>query len=251
MKVFITGGTSGLGLALAEEYLNGGHTVGVCGRDLSKLPDDIKRRYPKIQTYQLSVTDRDKAATAISEFSCGELDIVVANAGIGMGKKVSMPNFERTRSVLETNVTGVINTFEPAIEVFLKQGYGHLVVVSSVAAFIGTPGAGPYCASKAAVLRLCESYSIDLQKYNIDVTVIAPGFIDTPLTKKNNHNMPFLMSAEKAAKRVALAIERKVPVYVFPLRMKMVITFLRCIPRFLYRLIMKINNYCDNNGTAK
>lgn len=248
MKIFITGGTSGIGLALAKKYLQDGHRVAVSGRNLAKLPDDFKDN-ANFKSYQVSVTDRTAMESAITKFAKDEfqegLDLVVANAGIGLGRKVTKPNFERAREVLDTNIFGVMNTFEPAIKIFFRQGYGHLVGVSSVAAFLGTPGGGPYCASKAAVLRLCESYNIDLRNYNIDVTAIAPGFIDTPLTRKNNHKMPFLLSAEVAANRIAAAIARKEPLYVFPRRMAALIFILSNMPRALYRKIMAKAKYCE------
>jgi short-subunit dehydrogenase len=129
----------------------------------------------------------------------------------------------------------------------MRRKKGHLVATASVAGFMGLPGAGAYSASKAAVLKLCESYSLDLKKFGIHVTAIAPGFIDTPLTQKNNHKMPFLMSSEKAAHLIKRAIEKKKVLYVFPFRMKIVVTILDKMPRSLYRLIMSLKffNYSE------
>jgi len=147
--------------------------------------------------------------------------------------------------IIDINVKGVLNTFEFALELMLPKKKGHLVATASVAGFMGLPGAGAYSASKAAVLKLCESYSIDLKRSGINVTAIAPGFIDTPLTQQNNHKMPFIMSSDKAARLIKRALEKKKVLYVFPLRMKIIVAILDKMPRSWYRCLMgsKILNY--------
>ena len=171
-----------------------------------------------IKSYSADVKDRSRMREVIEEFAQGDLDLIIANAGRSVGKKTTRPNFEASRDVIEINVIGVLNTFEPAIELMIEQNRGHIAAIASVAGMVGLPGAAPYSASKAAVLKLCESYSLDLKRFNIDVTVIAPGFVDTPLTRKNNHPMPFLMDAPKAAKlmgREQQSIKRKFVIF-FP-----------------------------------
>ena len=120
---------------------------------------------------------------------------------------------------------------------------GHIVVTASVAGLVGLPGAGPYSASKAAVLKLCESYNLDLKKFGINVTAILPGFIDTPLTRKNDHSMPFLMNVDEAARRIKKAVEQKKAIFIFPLPMKIVMYFLDRMPRVLYRKFMSIKAF--------
>ena len=236
MNIFITGATSGIGLELATLYSKEGHSVGICGRDLTKLPAE----YPDaIKAYECDVLDRDALHEAVRRFSKDGLDIMVANAGISVGNKTPRPNFEISRCVIKTNVIGVLNAFEIALEYMLPRRRGHIVGISSVAGLVGLPGASAYCASKAAVLRLCESYSIDLKSEGIDVTCICPGFIDTPLTRQNAHPMPFLLSTRQGAQHVKKAIDHKKVLYIFPWQMKIVITFLEKIPKRLYRLLMK------------
>jgi short-subunit dehydrogenase len=240
MKIFITGGTSGIGLTLAIAYLKEGHRVAVCGRNIKKLPEDFLSTYPKAEAFNVDVTKRDEVLKAVDDFSKGSLDLVIANAGISEGTKPSWPDFESYRNVIDVNVNGVLYTFEAALKIMKKQGRGHLVGIASVAGFMGLPGAGAYCASKSAVIKLCESLSIDLTPQGYDVTAICPGFIDTPLTKQNKHPMPFMMDAEKGARRIKKAIARKRALYVFPFRMKIIVTLLDKMPRFLYRLLFKI-----------
>lgn len=241
MNIFITGATTGIGFHLAQSYLEKGHRVGLTGRDLSKLPNGFIEQYSKVRCYEVDVNDEEKMSSIIEEFIAEEgLDMIIANAGISDGRKLSKPDFGRSRHIINTNVMGVLNTFEPAIKHFLEKQAGHLVAISSVAAFIGVPGSSAYCASKAAVLKLCESLTIDLAKYNINVSTICPGFIDTPLTRQNTHSMPFIIPVEKGVQKIERALAKKKALYIFPLPMAMTVTFLNKIPRFLYRFIMSL-----------
>ena len=115
---------------------------------------------------------------------------------------------------------------------------GLLVGVGSVAALVGLPGAGPYSASKAAVLRLCESYGLDWKKRGIHVTAICPGFIDTPLTRKNDHKKAILMGSERAAIKMYNAIDKRMPLFVFPWQMNVLMRFAEKAPRWFYRMIV-------------
>jgi short-subunit dehydrogenase len=247
VNIFITGGTTGIGLAVARLYLEDGHRVGICARDLSKFPSEIRNKYKQLVCYEVDVTNRESLYEAIRDFAPIELDMVFANAGRSVGAKSKTPQFSVANDIIDINVKGVLNTFDIALEIMLPRKKGHLVATASVAGFMGLPGAGAYSASKAAVLKLCESYSLDLKRCGINVTAIAPGFIDTPLTQKNNHKMPFLMSSDKAARLIKRALEKKKVLYVFPFRMKIVVTILDKMPRSLYRLIMnlKMFNYSE------
>jgi short-subunit dehydrogenase len=247
VNIFITGGTTGIGLALAKLYLEEGHRVGICARNLSKFPVEIRNKYKQLSCYEVDVTNREELHKAITNFAPVELDMVIANAGRSVGVKSKTPQFSVANEIIDINVKGVLNTFDIALEIMLPRKKGHLVATASVAGFMGLPGAGAYSASKAAVLKLCESYSLDLKRHGINVSAIAPGFIDTPLTQKNNHKMPFLMSAEKAAKLIKRALEKKKVLYVFPFRMKIVVSILDKMPRSLYRMLMSLKflNYSE------
>ena len=247
MNIFITGGTTGIGLALAKLYLEEGHRVGICARNLSKFPSEIRNKYKLLQCYEVDVTNREDLYKAITDFAPIELDMVIANAGRSVGVKSKTPQFSVANEIIDINVKGVLNTFDIALDIMLPRKKGHLVATASVAGFMGLPGAGAYSASKAAVLKLCESYSLDLRRHGINVSAIAPGFIDTPLTQKNNHKMPFLMSADKAARLIKRALEKKKVLYVFPFRMKIVVSILDKMPRSLYRMLMNLKflNYSE------
>jgi short-subunit dehydrogenase len=245
LNIFITGGTTGIGLALAKLYLEEGHRVGICARNLSKFPVEIRNKYKQLYCYEVDVTKREDLHRAVNEFANGELDMIIANAGRSVGTKSKTPQFSVASEIIDINVKGVLNTFDIALELMLPKKKGHLVATASVAGFMGLPGAGAYSASKAAVLKLCESYAIDLKPLGINVTAIAPGFVDTPLTQQNNHKMPFLMPAEKAARLIKRALEKKKVLYVFPRRMKWAVAILEKMPRCMYRSLMgmKALNY--------
>lgn len=240
MNVFVTGGTSGLGLALAKHYYEQGHRVGVCARDLSKLFEQDLQNLERWKTYTVDVLNKGQLERALRDFCAGgyELDLVIASAGRSVGKKSKTPDFDVAQKVIEVNVFGVLNTYEAALKIMGPQKHGHLCAISSVAGFMGLPGASSYSASKAAVTTFNEALCLDLKGFGIDVTTISPGFVDTPLTQQNNHNMPFLMSAEKAAKIMKKGLDRKKALIVYPWQMKLAVTILSKMPRSWYRRLM-------------
>jgi len=239
VKVFITGGTSGIGLALAIKYLDQGYKVGVCGRDLSKVPTAVIEKYNNnLSLFQVDVTSREELKSSIAKFAEGRLDILIASAGISIPHKKTLPDFDRAHAIINTNVLGLLNSFEAALEVMLPNKGGKLVAIASVAGMIGVPRAAAYCASKAAVIKFCESLTVDLLPKGINVITIAPGFIDTPLTQQNNHPLPFVIDSSTAAEKIYVAIENNIPLYIFPIPMKILIYFLYFLPRWLYRRFM-------------
>jgi NAD(P)-dependent dehydrogenase (short-subunit alcohol dehydrogenase family) len=208
MRVFITGGTTGIGFGLCELYLKEGHQVGICGRSLAKLPQGFIEKFPNLKCYELDVLDKESFKHAVADFSKGELDLIIGNAGISGRKDATVIDFQKAGEILNTNIFGVLNTFEVGLSEFLPRKKGQIVVIASVAGFVGLPWAPAYSASKAAVLKLGESLAISLKNDGILVTTIAPGFIDTPLTRKNKNKMPFLLTLEDGAKRIKNAIDK-------------------------------------------
>lgn len=243
-SVFITGGTTGIGMELAKFYLAKGWKVGICGRDRHKFQTHFQGQEDRLHFYEVDVTEREKLKSAIIEFSRPTgLDLVIANAGIGFKQKTKVPDWNYSYKMVEINLLGVMHTFEAALEVMIPQGHGHLAAVSSLAAFNGLPGVAAYSATKAAVIKLCESFSLDLKKFNINVTTVCPGFIATPLTEHHTHPMPFLMSAPKAASKIAGAIERKKLIYAFPFFFSTIVRFIGILPRSFYRTLMTFKSF--------
>ena len=234
-SIFITGGTSGIGLTCAKIFKQEGYRVGVCGRNEEVL-DSLSKEF---KTYKVDVTDLVQISNAIKDFSRDGLDVVYANAGIGYEHKTKKPNFEKAREIIDVNINGTLNTFEAALEYFEQQGFGHLVATGSVAGLNGLPGVCAYSGSKSAIIKICESLRIDLEDQNIHITCINPGFIDTPLTQKNPHSMPFLTSAEDLAKEIFKGVEKKKDTIYFPRLFSSLVLILSLLPRKIYKKIIK------------
>ena len=244
--VFITGGTTGMGMELAKLYAKKGWKVGVCGRDRIKYEEHFQTYKDTVSYYQVDVANRAELKAAIADFSKSiGLDLLIANAGIGYKFKTKIPDFEWSYKMVNVNLLGVMYAFEAALDVMVPRSKGQLVAISSIAGYNGLPGVSAYSATKAAVQRYCESLHIDLRQFNINVTTICPGFVDTPLTQSNNHKMPFIMTAPKAAELIAKAIEKKKMVYAFPFFFATIVRILGMLPRTWYRAIMsfKAVNY--------
>ena len=243
-SVFITGGTSGIGYELAKMYLSQGWKVGVCGRDKKKFAENFKQDYQNLYYYEVDVADREALKKAIHEFSKPTgLSILIASAGISYPQKTKIPDFERTYKMVHVNLLGVMYAFEAAMEIMIPQGTGHLVAISSLAGYNGFPGISGYSATKSAVMKFCESLSLDLAHLKINVTCVCPGFVDTPLTQQNNHPMPFLVKADKAAKIIVKGIKKNKRVINFPFIFSCLVKLLSIMPRWMYQKLMSRNSF--------
>jgi short-subunit dehydrogenase len=241
--VFITGGTTGIGMELAKLYFSRGWKVGVCGRDKKKFEESFEIDRDKISFYQVDVSDREELKAAIADFSKTiGLDLLIANAGIGYKYKTKIPDFDWSYKMVHVNLLGVMYAFEAALDVMIPKEKGQLVAISSIAGYNGLPGVSAYSATKAAVLKYCESLHLDLKKFNINVTTICPGFVETPLTSANKHPMPFLMRAPRAAELIARAVDKKKMIYAFPFLFSTLVRLLGILPRTWYRAIMGIKS---------
>lgn len=239
--VFITGGTTGIGAEMARIYAFKGWKVGVCGRDKKKFEETFQVPNQHISFYQVDVANREDLKAAIADFSKSiGLDLLIANAGIGYKYKTKVPDFEWSYKMVHVNFLGVMYAFEAALDVMIPRSKGQLVAISSIAGYNGLPGVSAYSATKAAVLRYCESLHLDLKQFNIDVTTICPGFIETPMTSTNNHSMPFIVKAPKAAELIVRAIEKKKMVYAFPFFFASLVRILSMLPRTWYKRVMKL-----------
>lgn len=215
-SIMITGASSGIGRSLAYEMAGRGYHLALAARRLDELQmvrQDLVRTYPsvKVEVCRLDVTEYDAIPPALQGLaeSLDGLDIVFANAGIGLGEKIGAGGFSSARRTIETNLIGAMATIDAAVAYFLKRGDGHIVGASSVAAFRGMPRGSSYGASKAGLACYLEALRAEVYRKNIAVTVLYPGFIDTPLNRMLP-SRPFLISVEKGAALMADMIERKV-----------------------------------------
>lgn len=242
MKVFLTGASSGLGAALARRYaMEGAAVLGLFARRADLLEQVAATLTPAVcAVYAGDVRDAASLRAAAGDFiaSYGVPDVVIANAGVSIGTLTAHADDNETfRVVLDTNVLGMVHTFQPFLSAFAAAKRGTLVGVASVAGFRGLPGSGAYSASKAAAIRYLESLRVELAGSGIDVITLCPGYIATPMTEKNPYPMPFLLSADEAARLVVRAIRRRRRFYVFPWQMAWAGRLLRVLPRPLYDLV--------------
>ena len=125
----------------------------------------------------------------------------------------------------------------------IERGRGHLAVISSLAAYRGLPKSAAYCSSKAAISSLFESLRLDLQPQGIDVTIIHPGFIKTPLTAGRQAKLPFLLEVDDAAHKMIGAIEKRKKSYAFPWQLATIVRAGMLMPNFLYDWISRRNSF--------
>ncbi len=244
MKLFITGASSGIGAALARHYARrhaGDLIIGIAGRHaerLTALGGELERAC--VQTYIHDVTDRIALRKAAEDFlhRFGTPDLVIANAGISTGTDGGRDgDMEVLSRVLETNVTGLAATLQPFVVPMRTAGRGRLVGIASVAGFRGLPGSGAYSASKAAAIAWLEALRVELHGSDVRVVTICPGYIDTPMTRVNNYTMPFVMSVEEGAKRIARAIDSGRSLVIVPWQMRLVFSVLRLLPPWMHDAI--------------
>jgi short-subunit dehydrogenase len=242
--VFITGASSGIGQALALRYHQAGYRLALVARrgeamqtwalELGLSPDSYA-------VYSADVADTESIVAAAQ--SCiarqGLPDIVIANAGISIGiDSARREDINAMAQVFSTNNIGLAASFHPFIEAMGVRGSGRLVGIASVAGIRGLPGHAAYCASKAAVISYCEALRGELRGTGVQVITIAPGYVDTPLTRKNRYPMPFLMPASGFADQAYKAIAAGDSYRVIPWQMGLVSKLMRLIPNALWDRIL-------------
>ena len=233
-SILITGASSGIGHALARRYAAPSVTLALGGRNRDRLESTAhlcRRAGAEVTTATVDVTDAGAMETWLAAADAAvPLDLVIANAGISEGTGRSGESPEQARRIFRTNIDGVVNTVQPAITLMQPRRRGHVAIVSSLAAYRGFPGAPAYSASKAAVRTYGEGLRGALHGDNIGVTVICPGFIETPMTAVNPYPMPMMMTAARAAERIHRAISRDKASVAFPWPLHGVVWLLGALP---------------------
>jgi short-subunit dehydrogenase len=238
-RIVITGASSGIGRALAQEYARSGAVLGLIARRAQALNELAASLPTRSYTYPLDVRDATALASAAADFMgrVGVPDIVIANAGVSAGNDTGDPvDNTAFEEIVGANLTGIMLTFQPFVAAMCQAQRGTLAGIASVAGFRGLPGASAYSASKAGAIAYLESLRVELRPKGIKVVTICPGYIATPMTARNSYRMPFLMKVEDAAPRIVRAIAARKRLYVLPWQMAIIGWVLRRMPRPLYDL---------------
>ena len=244
-SIFITGASSGIGEAFAKIYAKKGFTIGLAARRIDmihNLAKEIKILGGTPVVYQLDVQDPERCKKIADDFILKHnIDIVIANAGIGGTDGLFKGFSSDINQILITNLLGMTNTLLPFIPEMKKNRKGKLVCISSVASYVPLPNHGGYAASKIAMRRIFDSWRPSLENYNIKTISICPGFIDTAIVNNSIKRFIPMKSADQAAKVFIKKIDLNYKTYIYPWPYRILILIYKAIPKPLYNyLINKI-----------
>ncbi|MCE9729988.1 SDR family NAD(P)-dependent oxidoreductase [Pectobacterium sp. IFB5596] len=230
-RVLITGASSGIGQQLALDYARDGWDVLACGRDEQRLRA-LTTAFPALRTTAFDMTNVADTRQALDGVTA---DLVILCAGTCEYLDNGVVDAEKISRVLTTNVIGPVN----CLSVLLPQlaSHSHLAFVGSTASLVPLPRAEAYGASKAALAYFARSLSLDLQAHNITVSLILPGFVDTPLTARNDFPMPMLISASHASDAIRRGLEKKKREIAFPLGFALLLKLISVLPQSWQRLL--------------
>lgn len=239
--VWITGASSGIGAAVATEFAARGWRVAVTARRQSALQEVCAtHKDGLIQSFVGDVTNAARMAEVVADIEAelGPIDVALLNAGTYFPLSAKEFDLDQFESNFRVNVFGTANALKPVQDRMIARGRGEIMIVSSVAGYSGLPLAATYGATKAALINFAESCHMELKPLGVTMKVINPGFIDTPLTAKNEFPMPFLMPVDKAAKRVVDFAGKPGFELTFPRRFTWLLKILRLLPYPLYMALV-------------
>ena len=247
--VFLTGASSGIGEGLALALAERGAVLGLLARRQDRLEELAKAceaNGGKASIFPCDVTDAEAIQAASDEMrrEYGHIDILIANAGIG-GNDPETRAYkpEAVKKLIDTNLLGAVNCIHAVLPQMIERRSGHLVAISSLAGFRGLPKSAAYSASKAGMTAFFESVRLDTLGKGIDVTIIQPGFIETPLTAGRTNKMPYLMKLDDAIPHFISAIERKKKFAAFPWQLATIVRLGKVMPAGLYDRIASRMRY--------
>lgn len=279
--VLITGASSGIGRGLAVELARRGARLGLMARGAAAqkalgaavggrrstdqpvsivpspaLLEVVKEIEQKTDSWSGAATERIllvpadvrdsravRAAADLLREKFGKIDVLIANAGVGDTTKATELDPDEVARLLNVNVIGAVNCVAAVLPEMAKRGSGQLVAISSLSAYRGLPKSAAYCASKASLSSFFESLRIDLIGTGVNVTIIHPGFIKTPLTAGRKADMPYLMELDYAVDKIIGTIEKKKKSYAFPWQLATIVRAGMIMPNFMYDWIARRNSF--------
>jgi len=232
-RAIITGASSGIGAALARELTRRGWAVTLLARRADLLAE-LAKELPNATAIECDVTSNDSVHEAVRK--SGPFDLAIANAGIGMPSHATKFVIADAEQMVRVNILGMMYLFDAVIPAMVERRSGRFAGVASIAGLRGLPATSVYSCTKAAMQAFLEASRVDLKPYGVGVTIVNPGFIETPMTSKNRFRMPFLMKVERAAAIIADGIESGKRVVEFPLPMSLLMRTVRLIPDAIFDL---------------
>jgi NADP-dependent 3-hydroxy acid dehydrogenase YdfG len=238
MQALITGGSSGIGEALGRELARRGWAVALLARRRD-LVEQIAASLPNAVGVECDVTDVASVRAAVKEAEerLGPFDLAVANAGVSLPGHASKFNLEDAERTFRVNVLGMLYLFDAVVPGMVERKAGRFAGIASIAGHRALPTAASYSASKAAMQNFLEASRIELAPYGVGITVVNPGFVDTPIVAKNRFRMPFLLQAPEAAAIITDGLERGKRVIEFPRPMSLLMRTVRLVPDALYERV--------------
>lgn len=245
-SILITGASTGMGAELAKLFLAEGHQVFLLARSVEKLQALKSAWGDKAIILVADVSDLQQMQTARDRIQAttSSLDICILN--VGTCDYIDAKNFHANdfESVDRVNWLGCLHSIEVFLPLLLVSNKPHLVGISSLARLLPLPRSQAYGASKAAFEYCLRSLEVDLFKRGLFLTLVRPGFVDTPLTRRNDFPMPFIIESKRAASIIKKGIEKRKRMIEFPAVFVGFIKFIACLPTFLQiRLLQKIVKY--------
>ena len=229
-KVWIVGASSGIGEALAKRLIKDGKQVVISARSEDKL-QKIAETSKNMTVVKIDVTNPQSVAGAME--AVGDFDSLIHCAAYYEQNEKQDFSAEEFNKHFKVNVEGAGNVIAPVLKYFKEKSKGHLAVIASVAGYHGLPTAAYYGPTKAALNNLCEALAIEFYDTDIQIQVINPGFVKTPLTDKNDFDMPMMITPEKAADYIVKGFKRGWYEITFPWTFSLILKFITKLPKFI------------------
>lgn len=238
--IWITGASSGIGIELVEQLAQGSANIAISARSTDKL-NALTDKYPNVFAFPLDVRDENAVAQCVADIEAahGPIDLAILNAGVSATSSTAKPEASVFRTIIETNFLGVTNGLSALMPYMSQRSSGHIAWVASLAGYNGLPGSGAYNASKAALITLAEAARPELNAKGIELSVINPGFVRTPMTDKNKFPMPFMMTPRNAAAAIIRGLAKQKYEIAFPWQLALSVKFMRLLPYPLFFLLVR------------